>query len=79
MTAFSGSPSSISTIGSGSQSPKCRSARLRRRRNMSKQIRPTTVVNHPCRSLTFDASLRSSRNQHSCTASSASLIEPRML
>ncbi len=53
-------------------------ASVRRPRSTSRQIRDTTVVSHPGRFSSSAASTRSSRNQASCTASSASAVDPSM-
>jgi hypothetical protein len=65
--------------GSGSQVPAKSSRRALRARSLSRQIRPTTVVSQMRTSSIAAASLRSSRNHASWTASSASLTEPSML
>ena len=44
---------------------------------MSRQTRPTTVVSHPPRSSIESGSWRASRSHASCTASSASVRDPR--
>jgi hypothetical protein len=50
--------------------------RQRRTRSMSRHTRPTTVVSHARRFATASASDRLKRSQLSCTASSASLVDP---
>jgi hypothetical protein len=47
-------------------------------RSMSRQTRDTTVVSHPPRFSVPLVSDRDSFNQDSCTASSASMLEPRI-
>ena len=55
-----------------------RGADAPRPRSMSRQIRPTTVVSQPGRLSISVASARASRSHVSCTASSASVSDPRM-
>ena len=80
ITASRSGPASfaVRTIGSGSQEPASCSLRDLRRRSASRQIRPTTTVSQPRRSSVPPGSLRSSRSQASCTASSASVTDPSM-
>ena len=52
------------------------SGRARRDRRMSRQTRPTTVVSQPPRFSIELSSVRASRSQASCTASSLSSILP---
>jgi hypothetical protein len=73
----SGSPIG-ETIGSGSTESSGSSRRARRERSMFRLIRATTVVSHARRSRIVPGSERSTRSQASCTASSASVIEPSM-
>jgi len=54
------------------------SPRVRRDRSMFRQIRETTVVSHRSRVSICSTSVRASRSHVSCTASSASLTEPRI-
>ena len=68
--------SSVLTIGSGSQASVDSSGRARRDRRMSRQTRPTTVVSQPPRFSIELSSVRASRSQASCTASSLSSILP---
>jgi len=68
--------SSTVTTGSGSQEPTYSSRRVRRARSMSRQTRPTTVVNQPPRFSIAELSVRLSRNHASWTASSLSSIVP---
>ena len=71
--SFSGStPSGRSRIGSG----RCVSCLTLRERSVFREMRATTVVSQPPRFSTWLASVRLSRSQASCTASSASLSEP---
>ena len=71
-------PSMRSTTGSGRRSSSGSSPRVLRARSMFRHTRATTVVSQPPRFSISSASLRLSRTQASCTASSASLSEPSM-
>ena len=64
------------STGAGQESPTGCSGRRRRDRSMFRDTRATTVVSQPPRFSTSLASALVSRSQVSCTASSASLIEP---
>ena len=65
--------------GGGSGSPSSGSSRRDlRERSMSRQTRATTVVSQPPRLSMPAVSARLSRSQASCTASSASPVEPSM-
>jgi hypothetical protein len=66
----------LSATGSGTCGPIGSSRRDLRERSMSRQIRAITVVNHPPRLSTAAVSVRPSRSQASCTASSTSAVEP---
>ncbi|ETB42387.1 hypothetical protein N602_08435, partial [Mycobacterium avium subsp. hominissuis 10-5606] len=67
-----------STIGSGRWAAGSAPSRVRRSRNMFRQMRATTVVSQASRLAMSAPPLRSSRSQASCTASWASSIEPSM-
>ncbi len=60
----------------GSASPVGSSRRAARARSRSRQIRETTVVSQPGRLSISAGSVRTSRSQASCTASSASPVDP---
>jgi len=66
------------TIGSGMRTSSDSSRRAWRERSMLRLIRATTVVSQPPMFSTSVVSVRSNRIQASCTASSASVVEPSM-
>jgi hypothetical protein len=68
----------VSAIGSTTSASRASSRRERRERKMSRQIRATTVVSQPPRLATSLVLELFSRSHVSCTASSASLVEPSM-
>jgi hypothetical protein len=69
-------PAGVTHDRLGSLQPEGSSRRDLRERSMSRHTRATTLVSHPARFSTPAVSERLSRNQASCTASSASLSEP---
>ena len=69
-------PSIGSTIGSGMCGSKGCSRRVSRERSMFSAIRAVTVVSHAPRFSISSAGTRCSRSHASCTASSASAVEP---
>jgi hypothetical protein len=72
-------PSAGSSMsGSGCKASSGCSPRVRRERSMFRQIRAMTVVSHRSRLAICSPSVRCNRSHASCTASSASLSEPRM-
>jgi len=64
------------STAAGQESPTGSSCLLRRDRSMLSDTRATTVVSQPPRFATSLVSVPVSRSQVSCTASSASVIEP---
>lgn len=71
-------PTVLLTTGSGTWTPSGSSRRVSRERSTFRQTRATTVVSQPPRFSTAAESERFSRTHASCTASSASLNEPRI-
>ena len=73
-----GSTAAVSTTGSGSHGPMYSSYRARAEVSMSRQIRVVVVIRNALGFDTLSRSARCQRKDLSCTASSASAIEPSM-
>ena len=75
---LSGASASVSTTGSGSQGPTYSSRRARADVSISRQIRVVVVMRNALGSDTLSRWAACQRKYVSCTASSASAIEPSM-
>lgn len=75
---LSGMSVAVSVTGSGSQGPAYSSCRARADVNISRQIRVVVVIRNALGSNTLSRSVACQRKYDSCTASSASAIDPSM-
>ena len=75
---LSGARVAVSKTGSGSHGPTYSSRRARAEVSMSRQIRVVVVMRNPLGSDTLSRSAACQRRYVSCTASSASAIDPSM-
>jgi hypothetical protein len=75
---LSGASAAVLTTGSGSHGPAYSSLRARADVSMSRQIRVVVVIRNALGSDTLSRSAPCQRNYVSCTASSASAIDPSM-